>query len=92
MSYFGTDHIKDSSLPRISGSRLTETHRPWQSVKFIDDDYRRDDIHDTWEDDMKQRYGKSKTSSTFYRHTKRPTSADSSATSSISSLKDSNEV
>ena len=98
MSYYGIDHAKDS-LPRISGSRITDNmpRSTWHStsVRFIDDDDD-DDVgkhsrYDIWADDTKHKYGKSK-SSMLYRHTQRPTSADSSASSSISSLKDSTEV
>ena len=94
MSYFGFDECRDS-LPRISGNRLTETSRRWQSngVKFIED-YEVSNsprYSGIWQDDMKHKYGQSK-SSANYKSKKRPTSAESSATSSISSYKDSSEV
>lgn len=94
MSYFGFDEYKDS-LPRLSGNRLTETPRRWQSngVKFIDEYEVNSSPHYShiWQDDMKHKYGKSK-SSINYKSKKRPTSAESSATSSISSYRDSSEV
>ena len=94
MSYYGIDDGRES-LPRISDNRLTETSRRWQSsgVRFIDDyDVGRSSHYDDiWSDEMKHKYGHSK-SVTPYSSKKRPTSADSSNTSSISSLKDSSEV
>lgn len=91
MSYYGIDHSKDT-LPRIPDSRLSDLPRPWHSVKFIDDECDGGVArHDIWTDDFTHRYDKLK-GAQHYRHKKRPTSADSSVSSSASSLKDSNEV
>jgi len=92
MSYYDLEESRDS-LPRIPGNRLTESTRRWQSsgVRFIDDYEPNKSPHydDIWSD-MKPKYEKPK-KSTYYKDRKRPTSADSSISSSLSSYKDSSE-
>ncbi|XP_065058451.1 coiled-coil domain-containing protein 170-like isoform X2 [Rhopilema esculentum] len=84
MAYYGFDK---EYLPRISAnSRGFSESRPRQSLRFVDD-------YENWSDGaIKDKSGRSKHASFSYSK-RRPLSADSSVSSSISglSLKDSNE-